>query len=81
MHARLAARTRADRLDDGLAWCEQMQGLRRAYIGSRHPGASESEVLALWTEETFRGRVDDGLLARACAEIRRRGEAGALPEA
>lgn len=64
-----------------LNWCHELNMFRLHRIAGQHPGASESEVLALWTEETFRGRVDDGLLARACAEIRRRGEAGALPEA
>ena len=34
---------------------------------------ADAEVLALWTEETFRDSVDPVFLARACAEIRRRG--------
>ena len=57
-----------------LNWSHEVNTIRLHRIALRHPAASESEVLALWTEETFRGRVDDGLLARACAEIRRRGD-------
>ncbi len=48
--------------------------LRYNAIRARNPAASESELIALWTEETYRDTVDPAFLARACAAIRARGE-------
>ncbi len=50
--------------------------MRLTRIALQHPGLPDYEHLAIWTDETFRGTVDDSLLDRACAEIRRRGLAG-----
>ena len=79
MHARLLKRSPADRLSDGLRWNHELADFRRGYMQSQNPAASESEILALWTEETYRETVEPAFLARACAEIRRRGLEGAAP--
>ena len=63
-----------ERLERMLNWCHEVNCIRMHRIEQNNPGATEGEVLALWTEETFRDTVDPGLLARACAEIRRRGD-------
>jgi hypothetical protein len=47
--------------------------IRLSAIRERNPGLSEAELMALWTEETYRGQVDADFLARACADIRARG--------
>ena len=47
--------------------------IRMKRLRERNPGASEAELLALWTEETYRGTVDAAFLARACEAIRSRG--------
>ena len=39
-------------------------------IRCANPGASEPEILALWTEETYRDSVPAERLARLCAMIR-----------
>ena len=61
------------RLERMLNWSHEVNWIRMHRIHLNNPAASEAEVLALWTEETFRDSVDPGFLARACAEIRRRG--------
>lgn len=39
-------------------------------IRQANPGASEPEILALWTEETYRDSVSAEQLAQLCAMIR-----------
>ena len=39
-------------------------------IRTAHPDASEQEILALWTEETYRDSVSPDRLARLCQMIR-----------
>lgn len=60
-----------------LRWTQMASQIRMSRIRARHPDASEAEMLALWTEETYRGTVDADFLARACAAIRNRDTAGA----
>jgi len=50
-----------------------MDQLRMKLLSDRNPGVSQAELMALWTEETYRGSVDAGFLARACEAIRKRG--------
>jgi hypothetical protein len=61
-----------------LEWWSRRQSLfaRNRYnlLARRNPGASDAELMALWVEETYRGTVDPGFLARACAAIRARGD-------
>ena len=51
----------------------QMDQLRMKLLSDRNPGVSQAELMARWTEETYRGTVDAGSLARACEAIRKRG--------
>ncbi len=44
--------------------------LRYNLIRQRNPGASESELTALWTEDTYRDTVDPAFLAKVVAAIR-----------
>jgi hypothetical protein len=62
-----------ERLQRMLAWCGTLNRLRYDFLSSRNPGASEAEIIALWTEQTYRGTVDDGFLDRALAAIRSQG--------
>ena len=39
-------------------------------IRAAHPDAPEEEILALWTEETYRDSVPPDRLARLCQMIR-----------
>ena len=61
---------------DRARWWMQYQWMiavaRRAVIKKQQPGANDREVMALWVEETYRGRADTdpAWLARACAAIR-----------
>ncbi|MGH2609189.1 MAG: hypothetical protein ACRDHF_08875 [Tepidiformaceae bacterium] len=48
-------------------------------LARQHPDAPHYEIAALWNERMYRGRMPDGPLDRALAEIRRRGEAGLAP--
>lgn len=73
MHARWRAMTAVERLNHMLEWMHQLNLLRYNAIRARNPGAEEGELLALWSEETHRGTVDAGFLARACDAIRARG--------
>ncbi len=46
--------------------------LRYNVIRQRHPGASDAELTALWTEETYRETVASDFLAKVVAAIRTR---------
>ncbi len=48
--------------------------LRYNIIRQRNPGATEAEVTALWTEETYRHTVAPAFLARVLAAIRARSQ-------
>lgn len=54
-------------------WFDRIHSMdlaRHNLLAARHPDAPESELMALWTEQTYRGKVDPDFLARACAAIR-----------
>jgi hypothetical protein len=53
-----------------MRWGQLTAQIRYDRFRERNPGASEAELLALWTEETYRGSVDAGFLARVCRAIR-----------
>lgn len=66
--------TGVERMERMLLWGHELDLMRYEFIRSRHPGAAEAELMALWTEQTYRGSVDPGFLARACAAIRATGD-------
>lgn len=73
-HARWQALTGEERV---AAWAQRQHVAnlhRYNLLARRNPGASDAELMALWVEETYRGTVDAGFLARACAAIRARGD-------
>jgi len=72
VHARRRALTEVERLDEMLEWGDLGNQVRYEMIRQRHPGASESELIALWTEETYRNSLDPTFLAKAVAAIRAR---------
>jgi hypothetical protein len=55
-----------------LRWSGELNRARLHLLAARHPGASDAELLALWTEQSYRGTVPDALLDRALAAIRAR---------
>ncbi|MBI5949356.1 MAG: hypothetical protein HY875_14555 [Chloroflexi bacterium] len=59
-----------ERAKQALAWCDQLNSLRYELIRQRNPGATEAEVTALWTEETYRDTVEPAFLAKVVAAIR-----------
>jgi hypothetical protein len=63
-----------------LDWCDELNRLRYQVIAARHPGAPDSELLALWTEQSYRGAVPDALLERALAAIRAGGASAATAD-
>ncbi len=73
LHERWRAMAPPDRLTYMLRWTHQLNLFRYNAIRARHPEASEAELMAIWTEETYRGTVAPGFLARACAAILARG--------
>ena len=60
----------AERAEWWLRRIGEMSDLRLHMLRQRNPGASDAELLALWTEQTYRGSVDDDYLARVCTAIR-----------
>jgi hypothetical protein len=64
-----------ERAARALDWFDSLWKQRFGLLAARHPEASEGELLALWFEETYRGRADTppDVLERACALIRKRG--------
>lgn len=73
-HARWQALSGEERV---AAWAgrQHLANLHRYnLLARRNPGASDAELMALWVEETYRGTVDPGFLARACAAIRAGGD-------
>lgn len=60
-----------------LRWNHMANLIRLDRLRQRNPDASDWELMALWTEETYRGKVDAGFLARACDAIRSREHAQA----
>lgn len=64
--------TEIDRLEPMLRWCGELQAMRIKMLKAANPSASEAEIIALWTEQTYRGTVADTLLDRALAAIRSR---------
>jgi hypothetical protein len=73
LHERMKAMTPTERAERMLDWCHEVNMIRFNRLQAVHPGAPHSEIIALWTEETWQGRLDPGLLARACEAIRERG--------
>lgn len=55
-----------------LRWSHLASEIRLKRLRERNPQASDAELMALWTEETYRGTVDASFLARACDAIRTR---------
>lgn len=54
-------------------WLRRMRSFgsqRYNRIRQQHPDAPEEEILALWTEETYRDSVPAGRLAHLCQMIR-----------
>jgi hypothetical protein len=69
----LALRRRQSQVDRATAvlhWAHTGSQIRMEQLRQRNPGASDAELLALWTEETYRGTVNADFLARVCAAIR-----------
>ena len=54
--------------------------LRFNLIRERNPGAPESELTALWTEETYGHSLAPAFLANALAAIRARGDDSLTPD-
>jgi hypothetical protein len=65
--------TPVERLTWWLRRAHSTDTLRLNLIRQRNPGASEAELIALWTEETYRHSLDPAFLAKALAAIRARG--------
>ena len=59
-----------ERATQVLRWGHTLNCIRFERIRSLHPEASEQEVLALYTEETYRDSVSAERLAQLCAKIR-----------
>jgi hypothetical protein len=82
MRARRRALTGVERLDEMLEWGDLGNQIRYEMIRQRNPDAAEPELIALWTEETYRHSLAPAFLAKALAAIRARGAAGpATPSA
>jgi hypothetical protein len=62
--------SQVDRATAVLRWAHTGSQIRMEQMRQRNPGASDAELLALWTEQTYRGSVDDDYLARVCTAIR-----------
>jgi len=80
MHARRRALTGVERLDEMLKWGDLGNQIRYEMIRQRNPGASECELVALWTEETYRHSLDTAFLTEALAAIRARGDDSLTPD-
>ena len=65
--------TLQERLTEKLEWCGFMNKVRYDLLRQRNPGAPESEIVALWTETTYRDSLKPEVLAGALAAIRARG--------
>lgn len=65
--------TGAGRAERWLERISDFDELRYNLIAARNPNASEAEILALWTEQTYRDSMEPTALARWCDMIRARG--------
>ncbi len=74
MRAHRRALTAAERIGEMLAWGDLGNQIRYEMIRQRDPSASESELIALWTEQTYRHSLAPEFLAKALAAIRACGQ-------
>lgn len=58
------------RATEVLRWGHTLNLARYNRIRQQHPEAPEQEILALWTEETYRDSVPAERLAHLCQMIR-----------
>lgn len=68
--------TDEQRLERGLRWCSELFGMTFHLLEQENPCAPRYEIVALWNERMYRGKVPDTLLDAAMAEIRRLGALG-----
>lgn len=62
--------TDVERATQVLRWGHSLNVIRYNRIRQAHPDAPEQEILALWTEETYRDSVPAERLAKLCQMIR-----------
>jgi hypothetical protein len=74
------SQSQVERATAVMHWGQMAAEIRFQRFRERHPGASDEELLALWTEETYRGSVDPQYLARVCALIRAGAATGGLSD-
>ncbi len=65
----------AERAERWLERISSYDDLRYERIREKHPGASENELLALWTEQTYRQSMPPEWVTKAVSMIRERGNA------
>ena len=76
---RRRALTHVERLDEGLrVTAAHHQGICDV-LARENPDAPHYELIALWNERMYRGKVPDAVLDNAMAEIRRLGALGLPP--
>ena len=62
--------TDVERATQVLRWGHSLNVIRYNRIRQANPDAPEQEILALWTEETYRDSVPADRLAHLCQMIR-----------
>lgn len=71
--------TDEERLAQALEWCHGLFRMTYQALVRQNPGAPHYELIALWNERMYRGKVPDALLDAAMAETRRLGALGLPP--
>lgn len=79
LHRRKQALADEERLARGVTWCHELFAITYHVLELANPDATHYELIALWNERMYRGKVPDSLLDKAMAETRRLGAAGLPP--
>lgn len=80
MRDRLLSKSEVERATEMLDWCYQVRQISYEALRSRKPDAGENELLALWTEQTYRQSMPPEWVAKAVAMIRERALRDFAPE-